>query len=52
LHLVEKDELLDWTAALATVFLRPADAEPTIGAQLLHGPVVERPPTFDDIELR
>ena len=51
LHFVEKDELLDRTAALAPVFLRPADAEPPVGAQLLHRLVVERPTTLSFVEL-
>ena len=44
LHFVEEDELLDRTAALAAVFLWPANSKPAIGTQLLHRFVIERPP--------
>ena len=35
-RLVEEDELLDRAAALAAVLGGPADAEPPVGAHLLH----------------
>jgi hypothetical protein len=43
LHLVAEDELLERRAALAAVLLRPADADPAVGAHLLQRLMIERP---------
>ena len=42
LHLVAEDELLDRRAPLAAVLLRPADADPAVGAHLLQRLLIER----------
>ena len=42
-RLVEEDELLNGRTALAAVLRRPADTEPAVGPEPVHGCHVERP---------